>query len=600
MGRHRNTQKQQRKAKIHARMKNADGSDLIVIPAKPIQSIEEDKSIHRVAAYCRVSTDEDAQTLSFDLQKSTYTEMITTHPGWELAGIYADEGISGTSFNHRDGMKQMIEDCKAGKIDMIITKSIARFARNIVDCLSTVEMLKNLPHPVGVQFETEHLYTLDDSGRMILAILSTVAEEESHSKSSIMNWSIENRFSKGLFLTPPLYGYDQDPETKELVVNPEEAKIVQLCFGLFLSDWSLESIADTLTGLGVPTFTGKEKWHPTTILRILQNERHYGAVLAHKTFTPSFLNHKAKKNTGERKQYLREDDHEPIVSKKIFEAANRKIMMDKAYHHGSPMPSLDIVDDGILKGFVSVNRKWEGFTDQDFLEATESVMDEAKVPEKETQQKDTFCIDDYQVVSSKFFSHPDRTIMTIKDGAVRFNTACMRKFGEVEDVEILMNPVEKKIAVRPCSEDSPYAFRWGKYQDSKWRVSTRKCKGLIEPLVSLMDWNPENTYRLVGEYYQNGESQMLVFDLSMPEVIEPENTDTEALEAQDLIEEDNVITFGEPACFGTVVFESEPYAGDWEIMRPARFYRYCTDITEEELMQIRKETSELLAELKGA
>lgn len=154
MGRTINIQKQQKKEKIRAKINNANASDLIVIPAKPIESVENNASIHRVAAYCRVSTDEETQTTSFELQKKTYIEMITGHPGWELAGIYSDEGISGTSFNHRLGMQQMIEDCKAGKIDMIITKSIARFARNIVDCLSTIETLKNLPHPVGVQFET--------------------------------------------------------------------------------------------------------------------------------------------------------------------------------------------------------------------------------------------------------------------------------------------------------------------------------------------------------------------------------------------------------------------------------------------------------------
>ena len=130
MGRTTNTQKEIKKNKIRQKIQNANTEDLVVIPAKPIESVESSSSIHRVAAYCRVSTDEETQTTSFELQKSTYTEMITQHPGWELAGIYADEGISGTSFNHRDGMKQMIEDCKAGKIDMIITKSIARFARN--------------------------------------------------------------------------------------------------------------------------------------------------------------------------------------------------------------------------------------------------------------------------------------------------------------------------------------------------------------------------------------------------------------------------------------------------------------------------------------
>ena len=133
-----------------------------------------------MAAYVRVSTDNDEQTSSYELQKNYYTEYITGHPGWELVGIYADEGISGTSIAHRKGMLQMIEDCKAGKIDLIMTKSIARFARNIVDCLSVIDLLKNLEPPVGVQFEADNIYTLDNNGRMILTILASVAEEESH------------------------------------------------------------------------------------------------------------------------------------------------------------------------------------------------------------------------------------------------------------------------------------------------------------------------------------------------------------------------------------------------------------------------------------
>lgn len=151
----------------------------------------------RVAAYGRVSTDELAQqtsyegqksyyTSSYELQKNYYTDYIKAQPGWEFVGIYDDEGISGTSLAHRKGMQQLIEDCKAGKIDLILTKSIARFARNIVDCLSVIETLKNLDPPVGVKFEADNIYTLDSNGRMILTILASVAEEESHSKSIIM------------------------------------------------------------------------------------------------------------------------------------------------------------------------------------------------------------------------------------------------------------------------------------------------------------------------------------------------------------------------------------------------------------------------------
>ena len=173
------------------------------------------------------------------------TDYIQAQPGWVFVGIYADEGISGTSLEHRKGMQQLIEDCKAGKIDLVLTKSIARFARNIVDCLSVIELLKNLNPPVGVKFEADNIYTLDSNGRMILTILASVAEEESHSKSIIMNWSIDRRFSRGLFLTPALLGYDKDEEGN-LVINPEEAQTVKVIYYLYLNGYSLTEIATLL------------------------------------------------------------------------------------------------------------------------------------------------------------------------------------------------------------------------------------------------------------------------------------------------------------------------------------------------------------------
>lgn len=234
-----------RKQKIRDRYKGVDISELEVIPAKIIEDLETSSVIRRVAAYIRVSTDNDEQTSSYELQKNYYTDYIQAQPGWVFVGIYADKGISGTSLEHRKGMQQLIEDCKAGKIDLVLTKSIARFARNIVDCLSVIELLKNLNPPVGVKFEADNIYTLDSNGRMILTILASVAEEESHSKSIIMNWSIDRRFSRGLFLTPALLGYDKDEEGN-LVINPEEAQTVKVIYYLYLNGYSLTEIATLL------------------------------------------------------------------------------------------------------------------------------------------------------------------------------------------------------------------------------------------------------------------------------------------------------------------------------------------------------------------
>ena len=282
-----------RKQKIRDRYKGVDISELEVIPAKIIEDLETSSVIRRVAAYIRVSTDNDEQTSSYELQKNYYTDYIQAQPGWVFVGIYADEGISGTSLEHRKGMQQLIEDCKAGKIDLVLTKSIARFARNIVDCLSVIELLKNLNPPVGVKFEADNIYTLDSNGRMILTILASVAEEESHSKSIIMNWSIDRRFSRGLFLTPALLGYDKDEEGN-LVINPEEAQTVKVIYYLYLNGYSLTEIATLLMEYSRKTKLGRVEWNPGTLAGVLANERHCGDVLARKTFTPNFLTHQER------------------------------------------------------------------------------------------------------------------------------------------------------------------------------------------------------------------------------------------------------------------------------------------------------------------
>lgn len=441
---------------------------------------------------------------------------------------------------------------------------------------------------------------------MILAILSSVAEEESHSKSSIMNWSIENRFSKGLFLTPSLYGYDHDPMTDQLVINQEEAKVVKLCYDLYLSGWSCTTIAELLTELKIPTYNHNSVWNPGTIKGMLQNERHYGAILAHKTFTPSFLNHRAKQNKGDRKQYLREQDHDPIVSKQVFEAANKKMEMVKSGKHDCPLPSLDIVDKGVLKGFVSMNGNWRGFTDQDFIEASESVMNKSHSKKQRNVADNTALIGDYEVVSTKLFAQKHPATMTVNNGTLRFKAACMRKFENVEFVEILMNSIDKKIAVRPCSKDSPYAFRWGYLLEEKWKVFRRKAASLIEPMFALMGWKPKNKYSITGEYYtdQNG-NQMLMFDLNAADVTIG-NASAETPEEIDHAADDNMtsecseeITFGEPACVGSIVFESHHYKNNWDIMCPVKFYRYCTEITQEEIAAVHAEAESILADLKG-
>lgn len=223
------------KLRIRSRYQGIEPELLEVIPAKPTENLYDDNVHKRVAVYARVSTDDPRQTSSYELQKNYYEDYISHYSNWELVQIYADEGISGTSLRHRTSFNQMINDCMAGKIDMIITKSVSRFARNIVDCIGIVNKLKQQIPSVGVLFENEHIFTLNPQSEMSLSFLAAMAQEESHVKSSSMNASYEMRFSHGIFMTPPLLGYDQD-EDGNLIINEEEAKTVRLIF-FYVSIW---------------------------------------------------------------------------------------------------------------------------------------------------------------------------------------------------------------------------------------------------------------------------------------------------------------------------------------------------------------------------
>ena len=435
----------------------------VILPDKKPYAYQESKRI-RVAAYCRGSTAEEAPMNSFEMQVQHFEQVISENPMYEKADIYKDEGISGTSIEKRKDFQRMIEDCKAGKIDLILTKSIARFARNIVDCLSVIETLKNLDPPVGVKFEADNIYTLDSNGRMILTILASVAEEESHSKSIIMNWSIDRRFSRGLFLTPALLGYDQD-EDGSLVVNQDEAQTVKVIYYLYLNGFSFTEIAELLTDYGRKTKLGNTEWNPGTLAGVIANERHCGDVLARKTFTPNFLTHKSKKNNNDRTQYRQRDHHEAIVSREVYNAANHLRASRSYTKKNRPLPVLSVVDDGILRGYVPFDKDWTGFSAEEYREASESVMREKQSNTVEVRNR--LDLTGYEVVRAQYFATLQNPAMTISNGRLRFNAACLKKFDDVEYVELLLNSVDRCIAIRPCEKSNPNAIRWGRLKEGR-------------------------------------------------------------------------------------------------------------------------------------
>ena len=290
----------------------------------------------RVAGYARVSTDHDDQFSSYEAQIDYYTNYIKGRDDWEFVEVYTDEGITGTSTKRREGFKQMIVDALDGKIDLIVTKSVSRFARNTVDSLTTIRQLKEAG--VEVYFEKENIWTFDGKGELLLTIMSSLAQEESRSISENCTWGQRKRFADGKVTVPfqRFLGYDRGPDGN-LVVNREQAVIVKRIYSLFLQGMTYHGIADTLTKDGIPTPGGKKKWSISTVKSILSNEKYKGDALLQKSYTVDFLTKKTKVNEGEIPQYYVEDNHEAIINPEVFEMVQREMAKrgkGKKYHSG--------------------------------------------------------------------------------------------------------------------------------------------------------------------------------------------------------------------------------------------------------------------------
>ena len=295
-------------------------ANVTVIPARRRRmqagAVQEKPKI-KVAAYCRVSTDSDEQATCYEMQVEHYTDYITKNTEWELVDIYADDGISGTNTKKREEFNRMIEDCMAGKIDMVITKSISRFARNTLDCLQYIRKLKD--KHISVFFEKENINTMDTKGELLLTIMASLAQQESQSLSQNVKMGIQFRYQAGKVQVNHnrFLGYTKDEEGN-LIIEPEEAEIIKRIYREYLEGASLKDICDSLMADNILTGAGKEKWIPSTVHKILTNEKYIGEALLQKTVTTDFLEKKRQANNGLAPQYYVEGSHEPIIPKHIF------------------------------------------------------------------------------------------------------------------------------------------------------------------------------------------------------------------------------------------------------------------------------------------
>lgn len=286
----------------------------------------------RVAGYARVSTDSEEQFTSYEAQVDYYTNYIKSRDDWEFVRVYTDEGISGTNTKKREGFKNMIKDALDGKIDLIITKSVSRFARNTVDSLTTVRQLKE--KGIEIYFEKENIWTLDSKGELLITIMSSLAQEESRSISENVTWGQRKRFADGKVCVPfkHFLGYDRGQDGN-LILNEKEAVIVRRIFSMFLQGMTPYGIASQLTADGIVSPGKKEKWNAGTVKRMLSNEKYKGDALLQKSYTIDFLTKKKKDNEGEIPQYYVENNHEAIIEPAVFDMVQRELERRQPGHN---------------------------------------------------------------------------------------------------------------------------------------------------------------------------------------------------------------------------------------------------------------------------
>ena len=300
-------------------------SNVIVIPALS-QSETSPKRLKqtRVAAYCRVSTDQDEQQNSYQVQISYYTDYINRNPEWCMAGIFADEGISGTQTKNRTQFGRMIRKCRQGKIDLVLCKSISRFARNTVDCLGYIRELKSLG--IGVIFEKENIDTLNMTSEFIIALYGSFAQAESESISKNVTWGIEKQFREGKvrYNMSTVLGYRMGDDGKPVIVK-NEAETVKEVFKMFLDGMTLQGIANALTAKGAKRRSGSSEWQKTNVRAILKNEKYVGDAILQKTYTKDCITHKRLINYGDKTKYLIHDCHVPIIDRDTYNRTQQEM-----------------------------------------------------------------------------------------------------------------------------------------------------------------------------------------------------------------------------------------------------------------------------------
>lgn len=456
----------------------------------------------RTCAYIRVSTDSSDQENSLKNQRVHYEKFIAGFPHWEYVGVFSDDGISGTSLKNRVGFHQMVEACKAGLIDLIVIKEVSRFARNIIDCLNTVQELLTLDPPVGIYFENNNLNTLDPGNKMFLAMFAMFAELESELKSRSVLFGLKEMYEDDKYLCPAknLLGYDKDGKYG-LKIEPEGAKTVRLIYDLFLAGYSEKEIAKVLTDLARPTGKGRFEWSVSSVRGICKNEKYCGDILMQKTYTVSFLSHQIKRNKGKMEIYYETEHHEPIVSR---EEHARSLLLLGA-DHSSPFFNHEyeimVIKKGLLAGFIPINLAFGGYDAGHYLGAL--VM--ADIPQKNIEAEIAH-IAGTRRVRRELFGEWSASTLTISKNDFTFNSSCISLFQDTEFAEILLHPNERILAVRKTTKHNKNAV--------PWRSGTLLSKKISHIVYTLMGWQMDWKYKMTADCFSKNNEQVIMFDLN--------------------------------------------------------------------------------------
>lgn len=510
------------KEEIRNRIRNTQTGNVTLHPAKPQPSITDgDMS---VAVYARVSTKSEEQVSSIENQTLYYTKKIEDTPNWEMKKIYSDEGKSGTSTKHREAFNQMIEDAGKKDFDLIICASVSRFARNMSDCMSVIRQLKtkNPSHPVGVYFETENIYTLKEDSMQSLSIHAMLADWESATKSSRMFLSYDQRIIMGQYPVADLLGY-RHTKDGDLVIQEDEALTVRFIFMATLAGYGRVRIAEILTEKKRPTLKGRTEWNAGMVSSILTNERRWGDLEARKTVVVDYVEHKSKKNEGERVSAYVEGHHEGIVSPEIAKAAK---LAASSRATGYCIPDVRVVCSGGLQGFVSLNPCFCGisrdmintlsriaYSEEEYAE----IEQESHVINGEEHSKVTSMeFNGYFVPYSAYFIGKNTPTLTITPNRLKFNKKCRERFGDVQCVELLYHPTLQMIIIRDCDSELN-GIRWVS-DDGKF-ISSFSTKAFCQAIYEEMDWIKELSFRFRGITRERGGHKVMAFYLDEPQVV---------------------------------------------------------------------------------